>query len=115
MRENKGKKWNIIMSKLKKECRASYKIQVAYETLRSAFLKAGGTASGTMPSVKVLRIAKKMQDLEAKVAAIWKPHQKLVGACQKCKGVRVPGMMPNGYGFGCVTCHDFEIFVSSAA
>jgi len=67
------------------------------------------------PKAKAAKIAKEMQALEAKVAAIWEPHQKLIGACPKCKGVRVPGTMPNGYGFGCVTCHDFEIFVSSAA
>jgi len=115
MGANKGEKWNAIACLLSKEYRSSHALEVAYEALRISYLKVGGTANGDIPSTKALEIAKEMQDLEAKIAAVWKPHQKLIGACPKCKDVRIPGTMPEGYGFGCVTCHDFEIFVSHAA
>lgn len=112
MDQAKGKKWDAIVRKLGKEFRATNETQSAYEVLRSKFLEAGGTASLSLRSAKAVKVSMEMQAIEAKLTTLWQPHQKLIGACPKCKGVRIPGTTPKGYGFGCVTCHDFEIFVS---
>lgn len=107
--------WNAIMQKAGKEFRATMRLQVAYEVLRQAYLKAGGTPDGAVVTPEAQKIATEMQANEAKLVDLWKPHQKMVGACPKCKGVRVPGSKSEGYGFGCVSCHDFQIFGSPAA
>jgi hypothetical protein len=87
----------------------TFKLQMKYERLKPVFEKAGGTKALASGSGKARKIAKKMQAIEAEVRELWRPWQEVVGPCRECGGVREPGTMPEGVGFGCSTCHAFEV------
>lgn len=105
----KKNSWDSIMGQLSKEHRDTHELQNEYEKLREELAKAGS------PPVAD-KIKGKMQSLEGKFRDIWEPHQELVGPCPKCLGgVRVPGLTPDGVGFGCLDCHYFEVFEAASA
>lgn len=106
---SKSEKYDKIMRTLGKDWQATFDLQTDYEGLRPGLEKHGGPAA-IATSPEAAEIAKKMQGIEALILKLWKPHQDLVGICPACTGVRVPGAMPQGYGFGCMTCHDFEVY-----
>lgn len=97
-----------VPAALAKTMATTYKFQKKYEALRLTFVKAGGDMKA---SKKAYRIAIQMHGVENELDSLWAPYRDIVGACPKCKGTRVPGLMPEGKGFGCQACHDFEVVI----
>lgn len=106
---SKRARWNEITEKLGNQFRETVALHNDYEVLREKFYGAGGEKAMATSSV-ASEIASQMKSIEQKFAVIWGPHQETVGLCPSCGGVRMPGTMPDGFGFGCLKCQDFEIF-----
>lgn len=101
--DDKRAKWLEIADKLNKEMYETLQLGWDYEDLRAKLVVKGDDYGPP-------EVVKQMRDIEAKKEEIWRSHRELVGACPKCKGTREPGSMPEGFGFGCMMCHDFEVF-----
>ncbi len=86
------------------------KLGEQYEKMRIRFLKAGGDVEA---SAEAKAVATQMQDIEAQFYDIWHPHRELVGACPKCRGVRMPIERADQPGFGCLNCKNFELLAET--
>ena len=111
MSAGKQEKWYQIIAENEKDCHSTVKLLERYSDLRAAFIKAGGTLTGIMPTIDASDIALEMQALEREMLTLWEPHRELVGPCGTCDATRIPSSFPEGVGFGCLRCHDIEIFV----
>lgn len=101
----KKAKWLQIAKDLGREkMLQSNELGSKYEALRNKLvLKPDGSYGPP-------EVVEEMKAIESKKEAIWRPHRTLVGPCLECNGTREPGTMDKGYGFGCIRCHDFELY-----
>lgn len=109
MATSKRHLWDEITKKLDSAFRETVSLHNEYEILRQKLSQVGGLKAIEKSSVAA-EVASKMKLMEEEFHVIWEPHQDTVGACPSCGGVRMPGTMPDGFGFGCLKCQDFEIF-----
>ncbi len=102
--KSKRAKWIKLCGLLQEDMHETLTLGYKYERLRVKLIQEEPGHYGPAGVVKQMRF------IEEQKERLWRPHRALVGPCVKCDGTREPGRMLGGFGFGCIRCHDFEIW-----
>ncbi len=100
----KRDKWIKLCGLLQEDMRETLRLGYKYESLGVKLVQDEEGKYGPSSVVRQMRL------IEAQKERLWRPHRALVGPCVKCDGTREPGKMSGGFGFGCMRCHNFEIW-----